>query len=79
MFGKSLNAIAESCKSIRYSDVYAKVSGLHGKNATGQKSAVGSFECQCECVEYRPYASHKRLYSKQILQKNRGREKLKQK
>ena len=62
--------IAWSCKQIHSSDVRATVSGLRGKNATGRKSKVGSFECQGDCAEFRPHASHKGLHSKQILQKN---------
>jgi len=60
-FGKSGNVIAMSCKQIYSSDVHAKVSEPHGMNATGQKSKVGSPECQEDCVEFRPYVSHKGL------------------
>lgn len=80
MFGKSQNVIAGSYEQIYSSNVHATVSGLRGKNATGQKSKVGSFECQGDCVEFRPHTSHKWLYSKQVLQKKfEQREKLKQK
>lgn len=67
--GNSQNVTAESCEHMHSSDVLAAVSGLCRERNRPKKSQLVCFESQHVCIEFRLYASHKGLQSKQILQK----------